>query len=251
MTVTHIHHSCYTVSFGDYFFVFDYYKGDLHLPKNKKVVFVATHGHHDHFSKSILKMKGVNDSLYLLSSDIRDLDKEDNIIYLKQGGESDIECLKTLYSSPSVTFLDPDNHYTIDDMSIYTFGSTDRGISILIKVGGISIFHSGDLNFWAWESNTPEVMLKEEEDMNNELKKIATHHIDVGFFPVDPRLGKNYYKGPEAFIETCHPQIFFPLHMMDDFAITLKFREHMKGSRTEVRPILRRNDSLVIDVEMI
>lgn len=249
--ITHIYHSCYTVETPSHFIIFDYFQGDLDLPSNKQVVFVASHGHPDHYTSNIMKLSKFEDYTYILSSDIRDLDKKANVISLKKEGEFDLETLKKLYSATNVHFFDPDQAATIGAMSIQTFGSTDLSFSIRIEVDGLSYFHAGDLTWWDWSSMTAEERQKEYDDYMIQIEKIKRYPIDVAFVPVDPRLGESYYKGGEIFIDYCKPQIFFPMHFSDNYAITKKFKEFMGRTPSQIRAISMPGESIAIDVEMV
>lgn len=252
IVVTYIYHSCYTVEIGGYFLIFDYFKGKLDIPDDKKVIFIASHGHHDHYTSEILKLPNMESYTYILSSDIGKLETEDNIIYIKDN-KLGIDQLKSLYNSPNVYFVKQDQYKDIhfDDgtsISLKTFGSTDLGISILLYVEGISIFHSGDLNFWAWPDNDEKTMEDEYNQMMVEIEKIKKNDIDISFFPVDYRLGENYYKGGEIFANEVKPQIMFPLHSGGHEDITLKFAKEIKTPGTTFRPILGANQKIIVDI---
>ncbi|MDO4594309.1 MAG: MBL fold metallo-hydrolase [Tissierellia bacterium] len=250
--VTYVFHSCYTVEIGDYFLIFDYFKGSLNIPDNKKVVFIATHGHSDHYTSEILKIPNMKDYTYILSDDIGQLESEDNIIFL-ENKKFGMEDLKNLYNSKNVHFVKKDmiKDIVLNDKSkikIRTFGSTDLGISILLNIEGISIFHAGDLNFWAWPNNDDETMKKEYDDFMVEIEKIKKYPIDISFFPVDYRLKENYYKGGEIFIKECAPQIFFPMHSGGKEEISSKFEKKCRNRNTAIRPIFQKNQKIIIDI---
>lgn len=252
ITITYVYHSCYTVEIGDYFLIFDYYKGKLEIPDDKKVIFIASHGHEDHYTDEILKLPKMDSYTYILSSDIGDLETEDNIIYIKDN-KLGIEQLKSLYNSDNVHFVGPDEAKDIRledgrSISIKTFGSTDLGISILLYVEGISIFHSGDLNFWAWPDNDEATMQDEYDQMMEEIEKIKKNDIDISFFPVDHRLKENYYKGAKIFAQEVKPQILFPLHSGGHEDITLKFAKDHPLKETVFRPMLGQGQKVIVDI---
>ena len=251
IVITYVYHSCYTVEIGEYFIIFDYFKGLLNIPDDKKVIFVASHGHSDHYTSEILKIPNMKDYTYLLSSDIGKLESDDNIIYIKNN-KLGMDQLKSLYNSKNVYLLDPDESKDIklgnDTISVKTFGSTDQGISILLFVNGISIFHSGDLNFWAWPDNDQETMQDEYDQLMKEIEKIKKYNIDISFFPVDYRLKENYYKGAEIFANEVKPQILFPLHSGDHEEITEKFAKEIKLDTTVFRPIFYKNQKIIVDI---
>ncbi|MEF9917842.1 MAG: MBL fold metallo-hydrolase, partial [Eubacterium sp.] len=107
------------------------------------------------------------------------------------------------------------------------------GVSYFIKAEGKNIFHSGDLNWWDWDTKirpniNPEI---EERDFKMIIKKIELqskeHQIDVAFVPVDPRLGGSAYRAAEYFINILKPKILIPMHFWEDFSVikTLHDRE--------------------------
>ena len=44
-----------------------------------------------------------------------------------------------------------------------------------------------------------------------------THELDVAMFPVDPRLGREYMRGPEQFVKRIKTNIFVPMHFAPDY----------------------------------
>ena len=44
----------------------------------------------------------------------------------------------------------PMKNLSLKGVKIKAFGSTDIGISFLVSVDGVDIFHAGDLNWWHW-----------------------------------------------------------------------------------------------------
>ena len=250
--ISYVYHSCYTVETKDLFIIFDYYKGMLNIPEDKQVVFIASHRHKDHYTSEILKVPHMEEKTYILSSDIGRLEKNENIIYIKDDKLS-MEQLKSLYSSKNVHFISENKSYKIKlangtTLKIKTFGSTDQGVSILVYLDNIGIFHAGDLNFWAWKDNDEATMKKEYDDFMVEVDKIKKEHIDIAFFPVDNRLGENYYKGADIFIKEVRPQVFFPMHFGSNEDISIKFKEKYKYDNTQVRPIYEQNQQVTIDI---
>ena len=162
-----------------------------------------------------------------------------------------MEGLKKLYSSDNVCFLDPDEELYIDDFAIVTFGSTDRGISILIEVEDITIFHSGDLYYWCWKNFTKEQQAQERTDFLREIAKIENYDIDIAFFPVDPRLEENAFLGGEIFLDRVQPQVFFPMHNFGDYEIGKRFQKAFQKSLTEIQAVRGPGDAISIDVHLM
>lgn len=205
LKIEYIYHSGFTVESKNHFLVFDYYKGDLPL-SNKKTTFFVSHGHEDHFNPAIFNIK--DKANYVLSDDIK-LDKNVHFVY-------------------------PGSNIKLDGMDIKVFGSTDLGVSFLVSLDGINIFHAGDLNWWYWEDDSDEEKLRMEREFKAEINKLKDFNIDLGFFPVDPRLKSGYSKGGEYFIKELCPKYFIPMHFGDKFDISSKFIHKMKDFSTKV-----------------
>lgn len=105
----------------------------------------------------------------------------------------------------------------LPDLTVRAFGSTDLGVSFLVDVEGKRIFHAGDLNLWHWEDESTEEEIKEATDwFERILGTLAPYAgtIDLCFFPVDPRMGKNTARGAHRIQEVLHPKAFVPMHFM-------------------------------------
>ncbi len=223
MEIEYIYHSGFGVETDNYFFVFDYYKGDVTL-KDKKTIVFSTHSHQDHFNKKIYEWTEKNPNiLYVLSSDI------------------------DATASEHVYILDEEKELKLFDVEIKSFGSTDLGISLLIKADGKSIFFAGDLNWWYWDDDSDEEKVRMELSFKNKVDTLKGNDIDVAFFPVDPRLEDAYYLGGEYFINTTHPKHFFPMHFGDNYDVIPKFIHKMNAINTNIVEIKERNQIFEIE----
>lgn len=227
MKLTYIYHSGYAIEGDDYTIIIDYYKdsadrpeeGIVHrdlLKRKGKLYILSSHSHHDHFNPEILKWKWEHPNIiYIFSEDI----------------------LKTHKAKErDAIYLDKMNTYKDETLFIQAFGSTDLGISFLIKVDGKTIFHAGDLNNWHWnEESTPEEIQEAETFYQNELNDVAgkVDHIDLAMFPVDPRLGKDYMKGAEQFIGAIKTDALAPMHFDEEYDKANAFADYAasKGTR--------------------
>lgn len=246
MIIEYVYHSCYTVTLKDYFLVFDYWKGNLKLPTDKQIVFVVTHRHADHFNPDIFQLRGTENAIYLLSSDLLRED-EDSVITVGEG----FHFWNTLKEKRNLNFLHPGDTLELGKMMIRAFPSTDLGISIYLQLYNVGFFHAGDLNCWKWETDPEEVQQKEEDDFLDILDEVANYPIDVAFFPVDPRLKDNYTCGPEAFIQEVQPQLFFPMHFGTQTQITRMFYSYMalRSSLTRVQLVFREGERTIVDMD--
>lgn len=211
VSIRYLYNSGFTVQTKNNFLVFDYYKGTVNFGSGHTYVF-SSHGHPDHYNKEVFKWQNSErDIKYIFSSDIK----------LKSENEE-------------VIFISPDEELNVDNIKIKAYGSTDLGVSFLIHVDGISIFHAGDLNWWYWPDDTAEEIETMEKIFKNEIVKLKGQHIDVAFFPVDPRLEHNYYLGGEYLIKEVLPRFFIPMHFGEKYETTKSFIEKMKNSGTNV-----------------
>ncbi|MCC9293967.1 MBL fold metallo-hydrolase [Clostridium sp. WLY-B-L2] len=224
--IHYLYHSSFAIETPLNFFIFDYYMTSSdprkHTLENgfiseelikgrKNILVFCSHKHPDHFNPAILKWQKINPYIkYILSSDIKIKNPPKN--YYR---------------------LSPYESVNLGDVHIKTYGSTDIGISFLIKVEGITIFHAGDLNLWRWKEDTEVEQIAAEKNFKAEIKKIKGETIDFAFFPVDPRLEEYYCSGGEYFINEIHPEFFIPMHFWNSNYITKKFAELVKHSSTK------------------
>lgn len=90
----------------------------------------------------------------------------------------------------------------------------------LIDLQGRRLFHAGDLNNWHWsEESTPQEIRKAEGDFLAEVRELqqTAPAVDVAMFPVDSRIGKDYMRGAEQFVERIKITIFVPMHFSEDY----------------------------------
>lgn len=219
--IEHIFHSGFTVETENYFLIFDYYNGNIYL-KNKNTIVFATHGHEDHFNPTILEWKNPDKNIhYVLSSDI-DI-KGEKIYNIKPYEKLELEGIK-----------------------IKTFSSTDLGVSFLVNIDNINIFHAGDLNWWYWDEDTEEEKTSMEKAFKEEISKIKDYSIDIAFFPVDPRLETAFSLGGKYFIEEVKPKYFIPMHFGDKFSTTTDFIHKIGNISTTIVEITHRNQIIYI-----
>lgn len=238
--ITHLFHSSFLIEINNNLLVFDYFDYASHYIINsskiltpeffsdKQNVYVfVSHSHKDHYDPLIFKWQEANPKInYILSNDIKIENKK-----------------------PNYYIVDKYESFSIDNIKISTFGSTDLGVSYLIKVDGITIFHAGDLNWWCWKNDTIEAQQKEEKDFKKELDKIKEKKIDIAFFPVDPRLDENYYLGGEYFAKTIIPKLLVPMHFSDKFYIPKKFKKKIQHLDVKVADITERKRNFIYETK--
>lgn len=230
--LVHLGHSRILVETENSILVFDYFQDTplgLEVDKessflstdnfqtDKNVFVFASHGHDDHFDPIIFQWSKVNPNIsYVLSRDIKE-----EVDHQIDGGQ--------------VYYMDPYESLIIDNVNIKTFGSTDLGVSFLVNVDGLSLFHAGDLNWWHWADRfTEEELKREEDDFKRELGHIIGHNIDVACIPVDPRLGEFYHLAGLYFAEKVKPKFIVPIHFRDNFYICKDLAGLLENSPVKV-----------------
>ncbi|MCB2294053.1 MBL fold metallo-hydrolase [Clostridium algoriphilum] len=219
--IYYIFHSGFAIKTKSHFLIFDYYREPLNNKNNKKSVVLSpenikkmenvyvfsSHSHEDHFNSKILDWEKYNDNIqYILSSDIQTDKNKRNYSFIEEGQEK-----------------------LIDDVYIKAYGSTDIGISFLVKVDGLTVFHAGDLNWWHWKEDSLKEQSVAESAFKDKIEKLKEEKcIDIAFFPVDPRLEEFYYIGVEYFGKNIHPNLLVPMHFGNDLSKTKDFLSRMK-----------------------
>ena len=206
MRLVYIYHSGFAIEGDGFSILFDFYRDALladgshyvhdHLLKREGPLYVfASHFHPDHFNPEILTWKEEKpDTIYLLSRDI---------LKRRRAKESDAR------------FLRVGDIYQDGLLWVKAFGSTDVGVSFLLRLEGKTIFHAGDLNNWHWTDESPPEEVKDAE--GRYLKEVSrlreeTDKLDLAMFPVDPRLGSDFDRGARQLVDRLRIAIFVPMH---------------------------------------
>ena len=238
MKLDYIYHSGFAIEADGVTVVIDYYKDSSEEVFNKGIVHdyllekpgvlyvLCSHFHPDHFNREVLSWKKLRpDIRYIFSKDIlkhRRASAED-AIYINKG-----------------------DTYEDEHIRIQAFGSTDVGISFLIDLQGKRLFHAGDLNNWHWsEESTPQEIRKAEGDFLAEVRELqqTAPAIDVAMFPVDSRIGKDYMRGAEQFVERIKITIFVPMHFSEDYQGGNAFRQFAESKGCHFLSIAHRGES--------
>ena len=141
MKITYLSHSGFLVELQHSYLLFDYYRGEIpELNKSKVLYIFVSHKHEDHYSFSIWNLKDEYPKVkYILSKDVPFTEN----VRKKRGLTDDI--------LPHTLRVNGNNHYSFDELEISTLKSTDAGVAFLVETEGVKIYHSGDLNLWAWK----------------------------------------------------------------------------------------------------
>lgn len=235
--IYHLYHSGVAVETDNFLLVFDYYNDNSDgqernlangvvtpaefAEKEQGLVFVS-HSHSDHFNPVIFDWQEKADNLkYILSEDVRVMGNKSNYYQLAK------------YQQLS-----------LPEAVVTTYGTTDQGVSFLVEVDGLNIFHAGDLNWWHWNKFSPQERKKEEQDYKRELARLAGQDIDIACVPVDPRLDEHYYRGAQYFAEEIAPQLLVPIHFSDNYSITRRFVNEITDLSVEVAVVEQRGEKI-------
>ncbi len=231
--ITYLYHSGFAVETPQHFLVFDYYRASADtpapglsegvidieaLPEDKKIYVFVSHSHGDHFNPVIFEWSKKRTVTYILSDDVN----------------ADPHNMANTIVMGAYELVD------LDQVIVKTFGSTDKGLSFLVKVDGVSIFHSGDLNWWHWKAFNSDELLREEKDFKRELDRVIGEDIDIAFVPVDPRLEEFAFLAGEYFVEKLRPKLFIPMHFADKPEISQKFAHRIEDFPTSAVVIKNR-----------
>lgn len=178
----------------------------LDTKDREKPLFVfVSHAHADHFDPAIFSLRGKERrSTYILSIDLR-------------GNEEIPPDAEALYA-------DADQIYEVDRLgTVQTLLSTDEGVAYLVKTGGETVYHAGDLHWWNWEGEDSIWLADQERVYKREIGLLAKERIDAAFIVLDDRLEGNYAGGAEWFLSVCRPSYAFPMHYWKDRGIVGKF----------------------------
>jgi L-ascorbate metabolism protein UlaG (beta-lactamase superfamily) len=229
--INYLFHSGFSVETASHFLLFDYCPSLVRDPiitnellKTKENIYVfVSHSHGDHFDPAILQWAKINPSIkYVFSSDVP----------LDPGT---IDC----------RVMSAYERWADGTIEVETFGSTDEGISFLVQVDGLSIFHAGDLNWWRWKGETQAEQGYAEKIFKEEIGKIAGQKIDIAFFPVDRRLEEYYSLGAEYFAAGLQPKLLVPMHFGKDFGATKAFADRARDISLATVEITRRGQEIL------
>lgn len=221
LRVTYHHNSGFSIHIGDTLLIFDYWEGkDREIPQEAKItverlklyknvyVFVSS-SHIDHLDSIIYTWQNIGNVKYFTSDDVP-LQPNSNILQVG-------DCIKI-------------NDY----IDVTAYGSTDWGVSFLVRVDKFNVFHAGNLNLWHWrDESTPAQIEESQEAYENVLATLRGLNITVAFFPVDPRQGLYFDAGAIQFVLDIKPKLIIPMHFQNRGEIAQKFASEVRNQNTE------------------
>jgi len=232
LTITYLYHSAFSVELDDVLLVFDYAPdgkdGDAQaalnreaLAKYRQVVVLASHSHGDHFDPVIFDWADAGRVHYVLGYDIPE-------------------------KWPGLR-LKPGEDIAVGGVTVEAYDSTDLGVSFLVRLGGYTVFHAGDLNLWHWrEVSTLREIEQAERDFHAALKPLRGKEIDLAFFPVDPRQGSLYDAGANFFVMEVKPRVLIPMHWQERVDVANEYVRKNRTRRVEMVALTQPGDTVVI-----
>lgn len=236
MKVTYIAHSGYMIELEQATLIFDYYSGEYPKIRGDMDLYVfVSHSHPDHYNKQIYNLfeKEGKDTYYVLSADIfkKEIEQviasgvsEERILYIKENLEG-----------------------WIGDAEVQTLRSTDIGVAFLVKLGGMCIYHAGDLNWWHWEEEGPVYCEMMKRKYQYEISKIEGEHIDVACVILDPRMSREgYLLGMDYFMKHVNADYVFPMHFFEEgYQVCQRFLEegNMDAYKGQFMPVTKECES--------
>ncbi len=237
LRVTYYLHSGFSCAMDGVLLVFDYWLGEhqelasfrrltlAELKGFREIYVFISHSHPDHFDPEVLTWLGQVPVTYVIADEL----------------PPDVPGLRMV----------PGNDLTLGDhLRVRAFDSTDLGVSFLVELDGIRIFHAGDLNFWHWrEESTLQEINEAEEAFQKACERLAGEPIDLAFFPVDPRQGRGYDAGANYFILTVKPRLLVPMHFWGRKEMATEFARSARCRETEVIALVRPKEQMVLDFD--
>ena len=233
MNITYIYHSCCVIEFNKFSVIIDYYIDSINegedtgwvernlLQNNKPLYVLCTHSHGDHFNEKILQWDAKRDNItYIFSKEVADTLKENPLL-----------------KDEKITYLEKFETYKDKNLKVQAFGSTDAGASFYIEHKRRKIFHAGDLNNWHWNEEVAkdEACIYENQYICElELLSEQVKKVDIAMFPLDPRLGKDFMRGGEQFVNKIKTKYLLPLHFGDNYELIEQFEPIAKKTKTKL-----------------
>lgn len=214
MNCTFLGHSAFLVESESLLLLFDHTAGPFALPAlNKRLLVFASHGHGDHYHRSIFSFAShPGGASFMLSRDIPASDVPEDV---------------------EVIWMEAHETREIAGVVVKTLRSTDEGVAFLLETEGTLLYHAGDLNNWYWEGESDAYNREMAQAYRRELALLPSH-LDIAFVPVDPHLGKAYSLGARELLATVSVKMLVPMHFWGDYSICERLQSELGACDTEI-----------------
>ena len=219
--LTYIWHDCFVVRTHGAVLVFDYWRDastagakpiDVSprfldgIDASTPVYVFVSHHHKDHFNKAIFRWgERFRDIHFIISHDTAKF-----IRYMLRPGGTYAGYKPNPYT---VTEMRPGGVYKDRLLRVDAFNSTDTGNSYLVTVGERRIFHAGDLNVWVRKDEATRAQaaaaMRDYLGILGDIRRVTNGEpLDLVMFPVDSRLGRDYWEGAAVFMYRLAVRVF-------------------------------------------
>lgn len=249
MKVIFLHHSSFFVELAHTILLFDYFSGSqIHscsfagilpqMDREKALYVFASHKHHDHFDMDNLKLAGQHPNVRFVFS--KDCKMSRNFLKKHGYGEDVLD---------KITYVSAEKHYELDQIKIQTLASTDAGVAFCVAAENTHIYHAGDLHWWHWEGVGDLLNGRMERSFKRQMRRIEDAHFHLAFVPLDPRQGKDAYKGLDYFMKHIDADRVFPMHMWQDYSLIAKYKSRTDNSRfvDRLMDITKENEEFILE----
>lgn len=242
--VWHLGHSGFAVKTENFFLIFDYASagseggldsGEINPSeiKDLDVLVFISHTHFDHFNPAIASWKQtVKKITYVISEVKGKYNKEfkeqvkDNLIELKYNDKT-IHHGVVVVGTEGVVWRGSVPRIPYHVAEIRTIEATDDGVGFVVKVDGLTIFHSGDHALWGSGSKNL---------FEKGIEEVAKETTDIAFLPIAG--GRKEVEAADAgakfAIEKIKPKVAIPMHApyeeVGKFVKKTKINEKVKSS---------------------
>lgn len=210
MRIHYIRHSGFLIEGEEHCLLFDWFEGEIPETRGKRLIVLASHRHHDHFSPEIFRLKAEH---WVLG---RDFSLSPGICKKYGIDEAMRLCCHRMKT---------DETLDLDGVRIRALRSTDEGAAFHVCLEGKQLYHAGDLNQWVWHEDEA-YDRQMTADYLHEIEKLQGVELDAAFLPVDPRQGEDFVLGADSFIRMHRPKKVFPMHLWEDYDTVNRFRDH-------------------------
>lgn len=207
MRVTYLGHSGFLVQWDNALFLFDFAEGQLpQLSIDFPLYVFVSHKHADHYSPEIFqRTEQFSKRTFLLSKEISEARQQKS--HIQAVGKHE--------------------QFTIgagdDKIFVRTMASTDLGVAWFIQYHNQTLYHAGDLNWWAWPGESKAYNHNMEANFKREIDSLAGENIDLAFLPLDPRQEEFYSLGFDYFMQKTNTAVAIPMHLWEQYDLIPQF----------------------------
>lgn len=211
LAITYVHHDCFCLEAAGWTLLFDY-PDAAHRPPGareavaralagRRVAACFSHSHADHCSADVLDAARDAAQLHLVLS-------------------YDVPQMVPALDLPGAVVLEPGDDPRGGDpgpwagvgpgLRARALESNDLGVAFCLDVGGLRVYHGGDLAAWLWPGPDDAGAAHTRAFFERSLEAVAAFAPHVAFTCCDPRLpGRG---GFARFAEVVRPPVLVPMH---------------------------------------